>query len=244
MQFYFQGEPLLNKQLPEMIAKAHAQGLYTIVSTNAQLLTQSLANRLVKSGLDHIIVSIDGISQASYEAYRVGGKLHLALDGLRYLNTARQQYHSRICIEMQVLRLKTNENEWKWISQHYRMFGATKLTFKTAQLYNYRNGHPLMPSQLKYARYRRTADGTYILYRSLWRRIWPQHPCYRLWSGCVINTRGQVLPCCYDKASQFTFGSIHQTDIKNVWQSESAKQFRKTILDKQHLPLICQECNY
>ena len=66
MQFYFQGEPLLNKHLPQMIARAHHVGIYTIVSTNAQALTQDIANALVKSGLNRIIVSIDGFSEDSY----------------------------------------------------------------------------------------------------------------------------------------------------------------------------------
>ena len=52
MQFYFQGEPLLNRQLPEMITQAHQVGLYTIISTNAQALTLEMAKALVKSGLN------------------------------------------------------------------------------------------------------------------------------------------------------------------------------------------------
>jgi MoaA/NifB/PqqE/SkfB family radical SAM enzyme len=89
MQFYFQGEPLLNKQLPEMIARAHHAGLYTIVSTNAQALDKKMADALVKSGLSQIIVSIDGFSEESYTAYRVGGSLHKALEGLLFLRQAK-----------------------------------------------------------------------------------------------------------------------------------------------------------
>ena len=91
MQFYFQGEPLLNKQLPAMIGKAHQAGLYTIVSTNAQALTMLMAQELVKSGLDRIIVSIDGFSEESYAAYRVGGSLHRALEGLEHLREAKME---------------------------------------------------------------------------------------------------------------------------------------------------------
>jgi molybdenum cofactor biosynthesis enzyme MoaA len=80
MQFYFQGEPLLNPQLPEMIALARQAGLYTIVSTNAQALSQEMAHLLIQSGLNRIIVSIDGFSQESYEAYRAEGNLQKALD--------------------------------------------------------------------------------------------------------------------------------------------------------------------
>ena len=66
MQFYFQGEPLLNKELPEMIKAASKEGIYTIVSTNALAITPLLAEQLMKAGLSRIIVSIDGLSEESY----------------------------------------------------------------------------------------------------------------------------------------------------------------------------------
>ena len=89
IQFYFQGEPLLNKDLPLMIREAHDAGLYTIVSTNAQAMTPDLANALVAAGLDRIIISMDGLTQESYSAYRVGGSLDQCKAALRYLREAK-----------------------------------------------------------------------------------------------------------------------------------------------------------
>lgn len=244
MQFYFQGEPLLHPQLPEMIARAHELGLYTIVSTNAQALTKDLATALVLSGLNRVIVSIDGFSQASYEAYRVGGNLDKALKGLHYLHDARERYHSHMCIEIQVLRLRTNEHEWKWIQEHYRELGGSRLVFKTAQLYDYQHGHPLLPSHERYSRYRQTKEGTYHLHRSWIRRSWLNNPCYRLWSGCVITTDGKVLPCCYDKSGYHSFGSLQRSSLTTIWHSEIAQTFRRQVLDKRTRIQICQECNY
>lgn len=244
MQFYFQGEPLLNRQLPEMIAKAHQVGLYTIVSTNAQSLTCSTAEALVKSGLNRIIVSIDGFSEESYAAYRVGGSLQRALEGLRQLSNAKAKYNSRIRIELQVLRLKTNEHEWQWIRKHYKQLGATHLVFKTAQLYDYEHGHALMPSQAKYSRYRLTKDGTYRLHASWLRRHWVNTPCYRLWSGCVVTTTGQVLPCCYDKAAQHTLGALAQISFADVWFGAKANNFRRCVLKKGNRIAICQACHH
>ena len=243
MQFYFQGEPLLNRQLPEMIAAAHGVGLYTIVSTNAQALTRSLSEALVKSGLRRIIVSIDGFSEESYAAYRVGGSMHKALEGLCFLREAKERYRSSIRIELQMLRLKTNEHEWAWIKRHYRELGATHLVFKTAQLYDYEHGHPLMPTQPRYSRYYQAADGTYHLRRSWWQRHWFCTPCYRLWSGGVITTDGRFLPCCYDKAGENALGRLSQSSLATIWHSKKANDFRKCVLmHRNHLP-ICQECN-
>ena len=249
MQFYFQGEPLLNKQLPEMIAMAHQVGLYTIVSTNAQALSRSTAEALVKSGLSHINVSIDGFSEESYAAYRVGGSLHKALEGLQHLANAKAELHSRIRIELQVLRLRSNEHEWDWIKKNYKKLGATHLVFKTAQLYNFEHGHPLMPTDERYSRYRKTADGTYVHKSS------PLHStpytihrafgalCLRLWSGCVITTSGDVLPCCYDKDHRHTLGNITTHSLSEIFHSNKANTLRKHIL-KGHLPEMCKNCNH
>ena len=245
MQFYFQGEPLLNQRLPEMIALAHKTGLYTIVSTNANTLDKDTANALIQSGLNRIIVSIDGFSDESYTAYRVGGSLAKALDGLRFLREAKDCYGSSICIELQVLRLRTNEHEWQWIRSHYKRLGATRLVFKTAQLYDYEHGNPLMPSDERYSRYKKGADGTYHLQRSWVRQHWHTNPCFRLWSGCVITTTGDVLPCCYDKTHQYTLGNIQAQSLSAIFQSTKANTLRTKVLkDRKHLPEMCKNCHY
>ena len=247
MQFYFQGEPLLNKQLPEMIAAAHQAGLYTIVSTNAQALNQPMAEALVKSRLNRIIVSIDGFSEESYSAYRVGGSLTKALEGLQHLANAKALLHSRIRIELQVLRLKTNEHEWDWIKKNYKKLGATHLVFKTAQLYNFENGHPLMPTNERYSRYRKTADGTYVHKKSSHLSpycLFASSPCLRLWSGCVITTNGDVLPCCYDKDHRHTYGNITQQSLAELYHSAKANALRRHVLRHPDKPLeMCKNCN-
>ena len=245
IQFYFQGEPLLNPLLPKMIARAHEAGLFTIVSTNAQALTHTMAQELVKSGLNRIIVSIDGFSEESYAAYRVGGSLHRALEGLQFLREAKAQYGSTIYIELQVLRLRTNEHEWQWIKRHYQQLGATHLVFKTAQLYDYQHGHPLMPTNQRYSRYHRQTDGTYQLHRPTPFTLRHNNtPCYRLWSGCVITTAGELLPCCYDKAGEHAFGSLLTQDIQQLWHNKNADDFRRQVLLSSHTVPICNECYF
>ena len=237
MQFYFQGEPLLNKDLPEMIHLAHEAGLYTIVSTNALAITPLLAKRLMLAGLSRIIVSIDGLSEESYGAYRVGGSLHKAMEGLVTLRQAKDATGSNTHIELQMLRLRTNENEWSTISQRYRKMGADSLTLKTAQLYDYKQGHPLMPSNEKYSRYVKGKDGIYHLKHKVGGRS-----CRRLWTGCVITVNGDVLPCCYDKAGQYSFGNIFTTSLADIYHGEKANRFRETVLRKRSTLQICSNC--
>ena len=230
VQFYFQGEPLLNKDLPQMIREAHEAGLYTIVSTNAQTLTEEMARALVTSGLNRIIISMDGLTQDSYGAYRVGGDIGKCKAALRWLRSAKSV---GLTIELQVLRLKTNEHEWADFKRQYKALGADRLVFKTAQLYDYADGHPLMPTQSRYSRYIPGADGKYH------RR--PLHKgCFRVWSGCVITTAGDVLPCCYDKAHAYAYGNIITTPLRELFTNEKARAFRQAAMKEQ--PQICQEC--
>lgn len=219
-----------------MIALAHQAGLYTIVSTNAQSLTPILAKQLVASGLSRIIVSIDGMSEASYNAYRVGGSLHKALDGLTYLRQAKNEIGAPIHIELQCLRLRSNEHEWAAMKSHYRVMGADSLTFKTAQFYKYEKGNPLMPSNERYSRYTRLSDGTYRLKH---RHI---HACHRLWTGAVITTTGELLPCCMDKAAQYSFGNVFESFFEQCYHSPAADHFRAHLLSTHFDLPICQNC--
>ncbi len=81
--FYFQGEPYLNPDFLEMVKYASSKGIYTATSTNAHYLTDEKARKTVESGLDRLIISIDGTTQEVYEQYRVGGKLHKVIEGAR-----------------------------------------------------------------------------------------------------------------------------------------------------------------
>lgn len=233
VQFFFQGEPLLHPRLSHMIADAHAEGLYTIVSTNAQSMTQEMAEALVRAGLSRIIVSMDGLTQETYSAYRIGGDIERCYQALRWLREAKERLHGHTTIELQCLRLKTNEHEWDSLRRQYKALGADCLTLKTAQLYDYTHGHPLMPTDKRYSRYRQFKDGLY-------HRKPLGKGCWRVWSGCVITTTGDVLPCCYDKAHAHAYGNIMNAHLRELFNNAKAQAFRRAAMSEH--PAICKEC--
>lgn len=226
LMLYWQGEPLLNKNLPEMVRLAKAEGLFVMLSTNAQLLTETTADALYRAGLDRIVISIDGFTPSSYAQYRVGGSLDKALRGLRY--------RSAKVVELQVLRLRSNEQEWAWIRRHYRALGADRLVFKTAQFYDFEQGHPLMPSNPKYSRYQLGKDGLYHLRHPV------KMPCRRLWMGCVVDALGDVYPCCYDKDRRYPLGNLLTQSLDQVWFGSRADQIRRQWQQKP--AEICKNC--
>ena len=229
--FHFQGEPLLHPHLAGMIAYAHHKRLYTMLSTNGQEMTEELATRLRQAGLDRIIVSIDGLSEQSYTAYRVGGSLQKALDALRF--AAKAGIPERV---LQCLKLSSNEHEWALFHQQYKALGATRLEMKTAQLYDYKNGHPLLPSRARDARYIKGEDGLYHIKNRLHNR------CFRLWSGCVVTAEGNVLPCCFDKHEEHPFGNIGKRPFRDIWFNKTARAFRKRVISRRRTIPICTNC--
>ncbi len=70
LTFYFQGEPYLNPDFLDMVQYASSKKIYTATSTNAHYLDDDNARRTVESGLDRLIISLDGTTQEVYSQYR------------------------------------------------------------------------------------------------------------------------------------------------------------------------------
>ena len=77
-----------------MIRYASQKNIYTATSTNAHFLDDETARKTVESGLDRLIISIDGATQEVYELYRKGGKLEKVLEGTRNVVRWKKQLHS------------------------------------------------------------------------------------------------------------------------------------------------------
>lgn len=234
--FHFQGEPLLHPQLHQMIAYAHGLKLYTMLSTNGQLLTEEVVRRITDAGLDRIIVSVDGLTEESYAHYRVGGSLSKTLSGIRYLSDYKRQRGVGPEIVMQCLYLASNEQDWAAMRSRYKELGADRLEMKTAQFYAYETGHPDMPTDPRYSRYVRQSDGRYRLKKRLSNR------CYRLWSGCVVTADGAVLPCCFDKDHRYVLGRITDASLPHIMHSDAADRFRLRVLTERKNIAICTNC--
>ena len=155
--FYFQGEPYLNPQFLDMVKYANEKGIYTATSTNAHYLTDEKAKKTVESGLDRLIISIDGTSQEVYQQYRVGGKLDKVLEGARNIVKWKKELKSKTpFVFFQFLVVKPNEHQIAEIKALGKEIGVDQVRFKTAQVYNYEEDpNGLIPINNKYSRYKR-----------------------------------------------------------------------------------------
>ncbi|MDR1653063.1 MAG: radical SAM protein [Prevotellaceae bacterium] len=234
--FYFQGEPLLNKHFADMIRFAHRNHVFTSTSTNAQLLDNHTARLLVEAKLDKLIISIDGATQATYEQYRVGGSLEKAIQGAKYVHKWKKLLRRKSpFVEVQCLLLKSNQTQRAEIKRLAKSLHADRLVFKTAQFYDFQHGNPLMPDNENHCRYRKNNKGKYVIKNKLRNR------CHRLWAGTVLTAGGEILPCCYDKNADFSFG-FFRGNFKAIWNGKKANDFRKKILENRRQFEMCRNC--
>jgi radical SAM protein with 4Fe4S-binding SPASM domain len=235
--FYFQGEPYINPQFLDMVRYAHERKIYTATSTNAHFLNDDNARKTVESGLDRLIISIDGTTQETYESYRVEGKLEHVLQGAKNVVKWKQKLGSKTPhIIFQFLVVQPNEHQ---IPEVYRLaeeIGVDEVRLKTAQLYDFEQGNPLMPTQDKYSRYAKQADGTYRIKNEL------LNHCWKLWHSCVITWDGLVVPCCFDKDAEHRLGDMKQDSFKSIWHGAAYQAFRTSLLKGRDQIDICTNC--
>ena len=235
--FYFQGEPYINPKFLDMVSYAHSKGLFTITSTNGHFLNDKNARRTVESGLDRMIISVDGTTQETYAQYRKGGNLDHVLQGARNVVKWKKQLKSRHPhIIFQFLVVRHNEHQIPEIYRLAKEIGVDEVRLKTAQVYDYEHGNDLIPLQEQYARYHKTSDGTWKVKHEL------ANHCWKLWHACVITWDGLVVPCCFDKDAQHRLGDLKKATFRNLWQGPDYQQFRGAILKGRSEIDICNNC--
>ncbi len=234
---YFQGEPYLHPEFTELVQYASTKGLYTATSTNAHYLTDENSKKTIDSGLDRLIISIDGTTQETYESYRVGGSLDKVIAGTKNIIKWKERLKSKTpYILFQFLVVKPNQHQIEEVKALGKKLGVDKVVFKTAQLYNYKHGNPLMPTIKNFSRYKKLPNGTYAFKNKL------KNQCWKMWHSTVVTWDGAVVPCCFDKDAAHLQGSLKNSGLEDVWGNQKYNSFRKQLLTSRKSINICQNC--
>jgi radical SAM protein with 4Fe4S-binding SPASM domain len=238
LTFYFQGEPYLNKNFLEMVSYANSKKIYTATSTNAHYLTDEVAKKTIESGLDRLIISIDGTTQETYQSYRVGGQLDKVIEGAKNIVKWKKELQAKTpYIIFQFLVVKPNEHQIDDLKVLAKEIGVDEVILKTAQVYDYKNGNELIPENERYSRYKKNSDATYSIKNNL------ENSCWKLWHSCVITWDGKVVPCCFDKDAQHQLGNLQTHTFDEIWNNELYKNFRTKLVKGRKEVDICTNCS-
>lgn len=223
------GEPLLNKELPQIVALAHQHNICTAITTNGMLLNASMSESLIESKLDILYVSIDGCSEESYQKYRVGGSFEKVISNVQQLVELKKRKKSYFpFIEWQYIVFKHNEHEISQAKLMAKKMGINNIVFLPAYTED-DNFAPTDPSM-------RLSNGSPLSKRS---------DCNHLWNTLSIHWNGTLVPCCYDYDEKYSFGNIYTTSFNEIWNSEPFTESRKMVTSgdlKQYHFTPCKNC--
>jgi radical SAM protein with 4Fe4S-binding SPASM domain len=235
--FYFQGEPYMHPQFLDLVKLANENKVYSVTSTNAHFLTDRKAKETVESGLDRIIISLDGTDQETYEQYRVNGKMDKVIEGTKRLVEWKTKLKSPTPhIILQFLVVKPNEHQIDEVKAMGVELGVDEVKLKTAQIYDYAKGSPLIPENEQYSRYAKQPDGTYQI-----KSAWHDH-CWKLWHACVVTWDGRVVPCCFDKDASHQMGDLRKHRLSEIWWDRDYAAFRGQVLKGRSEVEMCRNC--
>lgn len=240
IDLYNRGEPLVNPAAIEMIAYAHAHNIAIKLSTNLHLLDAERVEQLIRSGLDYLVVPLDGGTQETYEKYRVGGDFETVLCNLRLIVEKKRELNSRTpYITIRTLIMKHNEHEMDVMRALARDIGVDNLIF-TLMIANIEKDSVIdewLPTDENYSWYD-YQHKTNKITGSL-------RSCSELWQRMTINWDGSVFPCCFVDEVEMSFGNTNPATIEVIWNNKAYTVSRR-VFDRDYKPkgtvTVCSTC--
>jgi len=240
------GEPFLNPSIYDMISYAKKRKIGVISSTNGHVFaTGDHAERLVDSGIDYIIVAVDGVTQATYEQYRQRGDLATVKAGINRIVQARRALHSSTpLVNLRFIVMKHNEHEIPQLQEFSRSLGVDALTLRTLCTYDDGeycvtevDGSAFVPENPSYQPF--TLDP---LSQSRIRR--KVNPCKVLWNNPAIHSDGKVFPCTFDPHGRVPLGDIEESSFADIWWGPSYRALRRKFRENHRHLALCRDCTY
>ncbi len=235
---YHQGEPYINQHFLDFVRLAKSKNIYCTTSTNAHYFTDELIHLTIDSGLDSMIVSLDGVTQESYEKYRVNGHLDKVIYNMkRFIEIRRERKSKTPLIALQFLVMKHNESEISAIKKLAKDIGVDRLLIKNIEVHSLEEARRWLPINDKYRRYHFVGNNFEVKNNE-------KKSCPRPWLSTLINWDGTVVPCCFDKNGKYGMGNINETnEINEIWFGQKFSHFRNRLNKNRKNIDICRNCN-
>lgn len=239
------GESLMNKAVFDMISYAKENNVGTNMSSNFVLIKPDQIEKLLDSGLEYLIISLDGTSQESYQQYRVRGNYQRVIDNVRLLIKRRNERGLKYpFVEWQYIVMKHNENEVVEAEKISKELGVDLLRFIHVGIpYDLPNKKELKEKWFPIVfKGKKASEDTKT-------KEYKPSPCFYLYRSMIINSDGGISPCCevYQENRDFEDLKNHDViDIDNIWNNEkyqSARSLFSATENTQHCDTVCDSCD-
>lgn len=240
------GEPFLNPAIYDMIAYAKNRKIGVISSTNGHVFaTGDHAERLVDSGIDYIIVAVDGVTQETYEQYRQRGDLATVKAGIERIVEARRALHSSTpLIDLRFVVMKHNEHQIPQLNELCRSVGVDALTLRTLCTYDDGeycvtevDGSAFVPENPAYQPFTLDPQSQSRVRRMV-------NPCKVLWNNPAVHSDGKVFPCTFDPHGRTPLGDLGETGFGDIWRGPAYRELRRRFRTEYQALTLCRDCTY
>lgn len=220
------GEPFINSETIDMVNYASRFHVITVISTNGLLISPSLADKIVNSKLDFLIVSFDGGTKESYEYNRRNGNFEKFITCMENLANSRGKNPSKgPFTALQFVTMNTNRGEWETIRSMAEGWHFDKIMLRQLNVVT-EKGEKL----------------SYVEQDKL--QVDKTNFCSNFWQEIVFNSTGDVVPCCMDAGPEVIMGNIYEKKLHDIWNGEIYKKARQKVLKNLESIPICKYTCY
>ncbi|HEY8078471.1 MAG TPA: radical SAM/SPASM domain-containing protein [Labilithrix sp.] len=206
IELHHLGESLVHPELPRFIAAAAARGLPTELSCNPSVMNGDLGARLVDAGIRRLVISIDGVDDATSTAIRGPAarydRAEKNLEAL-LLHASKQPRPPQIVIQM--IDLARNRHQRQAFVARW---GSSGLPFVRAYVKDLDGPDPDT----------KEPSATPVSYL-----------CSYPWRSVVVLWDGRVVPCCRDSDAALVLGDLNAQTLEAIWNGEEPSRLREQL---------------
>lgn len=231
------GEPFLNNDIFKILAYAHQKKVKVRVSSNLNHFPEGYERELVQSKPHHLVVSLDGTTQATYEKYRVGGSIDLVRNAVSRIAEEKRRTRSPFpFITWQFIVMRHNEHEVEEAKNLVHTWGFDRLVFA-------KNRGDMGQELFETDRTKVEKHGEWLPQASPG-KTFKAVTCRRPWQESVVNWNGSVSPCCLFYDEKYDFGNAFKDGFTAVWNNKKYRAARRLIKTGQSEDknLVCWNC--
>jgi len=211
------GEPTLHPQLGEMLEYCSGKFYELKMNTNATLLNEKLIHKILKSGINDIVFSVDSHEKKQYESIRIRGIFEHVLKNIKLFKKIKENYPDSRCSTRISGMIVNKEQNAEEIKNFWEPYVDNVILFHAQQRWDTYN-NPI--------------------------EISGKNPCEFLWGEMYVWYDGKCNPCDVDYKSELEVGNINKNNIKEIWNGELYKNLRSSHLSgKRSECFPCDRCS-
>lgn len=214
------GEVFLDKNIFEKIDFAREKGILDFrLHSNGILITDEIAENIVKSGITWMSISLDACTPETYALTR-GGDYDKAVNALGKIVSAKLRLNS-VLPNLRVSFVKTSMNEHE-VEIFERTFGQ----YFDVAIQDFRDPNRLMP-------------------KSLEPQIWASQDydqCLKIFKNLSIRADGRVSACCEDIESKIILGNVREDSLYDIYNGDLVRDLKRQHKEKKITDPQCIKC--